>query len=281
MSRLGPALLALLIAGCGADKKSEKSNPAEQAPQAKTENPVATPAIDASATKPLLDSAEQLLVTLSDDWTSTEATVHLFERKAGQPWNRVGSAWPAVLGRGGLGWGIGLHPDDVIGPEEPRKVEGDGKSPAGLFGFGPAYGYDALPSQLSYHKSEADLLCVDDKTSSSYNSIVRKGAVTQDFASAEKMLRKDHLYRHLIVVDHNHIASEQAAVPGQGSCIFLHIWRAEGSPTVGCTAMAEERLKELLNWLDPKRSPRLVTLPRGQYEALRVAWGLPKVTATN
>ena len=40
--------------------------------------------------------------------------------------------------------------------------------------------------------------------------------------------------------------------------IFLHIWRGAGQPTAGCTAMSQDHLLRVLNWLDPNREPRLV-----------------------
>jgi len=73
-----------------------------------------------------------------------------------------------------------------------------------------------------------------------------------------------------MVVEHN-----AAAVPGAGSCIFLHIWGGPAKGTAGCTAMAEEDLVRLLGWLDHKESPRLVQLPEAEYARLRAAWSLP------
>jgi L,D-peptidoglycan transpeptidase YkuD (ErfK/YbiS/YcfS/YnhG family) len=62
---------------------------------------------------------------------------------------------------------------------------------------------------------------------------------------------------------------------GRGSCIFLHIWRAAGSPTSGCTAMPAGDLETVVRWLDPARHPVVVQLPAAEYARLRGAWGLP------
>ena len=70
------------------------------------------------------------------------------------------------------------------------------------------------------------------------------------------MRRDDILYKWGVVVDHN-----AAAIPGAGSCIFLHIWKSSSAPTAGCTAMPESDLVRLLRWLDPARHPILIQLP--------------------
>jgi hypothetical protein len=39
--------------------------------------------------------------------------------------------------------------------------------------------------------------------------------------------------------------------------------------------MAEEDLRAVLAWLDPRARPVLVQLPRAEYASLRAAWDLP------
>jgi len=85
------------------------------------------------------------------------------------------------------------------------------------------------------------------------------------------MKRPDDLYRWLIVVAHN----QNPPIPGQGSCIFLHVWRSDSSPTAGCTAMAQQRLEGLLRWLRPEAKPVLVQLPESTFRTVRKAWKLP------
>ena len=59
-------------------------------------------------------------------------------------------------------------------------------------------------------------------------------------------------------VDHN-----PDRVPGDGSCIFLHIWDGPDSTTVGCTAMDQQKLEDLLGSLG--HDPVFVLLPRAEY----------------
>ena len=91
-----------------------------------------------------------------------------------------------------------------------------------------------------------------------------------DWSSAEEMRRGDDLYTWVVEVAHN-----PTRTGGDGSCIFLHVWSGPASSTVGCTAMAEDRLAALLSSLSPTAAPAFVLLPRAEYDALAPAWKLP------
>jgi D-alanyl-D-alanine dipeptidase len=64
-------------------------------------------------------------------------------------------------------------------------------------------------------------------------------------------------------------------VKGFGSCIFLHIWKDASTPTSGCTAMAREDLERVMAWLDPKKTPYLVQMPKDVYVHYKSSWKLP------
>jgi L,D-peptidoglycan transpeptidase YkuD (ErfK/YbiS/YcfS/YnhG family) len=72
-----------------------------------------------------------------------------------------------------------------------------------------------------------------------------------------------------------HVAYNAPPKPSRGSCIFLHIWAGPGSVTAGCTAMGQDALKALMNWVDPQRRPMLVQLPASAMARLREEWRLP------
>ncbi len=208
-------------------------------------------------------------------WDDVDAELRLWTRAAaGAPWQAAGSPWPATVGRAGVAWGRGLHGDGAPGPRPgPVKREGDGRSPAGLFELGPAFGYarSAPPAtRLPYTAVDDRWRCVDDPASAFYNRVLDERAVRPDWRSAEDMRRADALYAWVVEVRHN-----PAAVPGGGSCIFLHVWGGPGAPTVGCTAMDEARLRALLIALDPAARPVLALLTAAEHDALAAAWGLP------
>jgi D-alanyl-D-alanine dipeptidase len=215
----------------------------------------------------------QLLVAVVPDWTATTAELRLWQRD-GAGWRRIGDAWPAVVGANGTGWGAGLHGTGApAGRPGPVKREGDNKSPAGVFAIGDAFGYAAAPpagTQLRYTTVDDDWKCVDDPASSHYATVLDRKGVRVDWKSAEDMRRKDALYTWVIDVAHN-----PARKPGDGSCIFLHVWTGADGATSGCTAMAEPAMAKLVAAIDPSRAPMFVLLPRAEYDALTSAWGLP------
>ena len=217
-------------------------------------------------------SAPQLVTAVIDDWSATHATLTLWKRD-GARWVRDGESWPAVIGKSGAAWGMGLHgtgaPD---GEKGPVKREGDGASPAGVFAVRGAYGYaDTAKTKLPYLAMTPTLRCVDDPRSTHYATIVDDKDTTVDWASSEPMRRSDALYTWVVDLAHN-----GAHTPGGGSCIFLHVWGGADSPTVGCTAMAEPQLAALLAKLDPRAV--FVLLPKSEYAALAPRWHLPGVS---
>ena len=223
-----------------------------------------------------LDSSRQLVAVSTKDWDATTGTLQRYQRdtSSGQ-WQPTGAALPVVVGRNGLGWGIGLGAAWAPG-NAPLKREGDGKAPAGAFAFNGAFGYaspDAVPQvRLPYTQAVGVYRCVDDIASRHYNRLLFEDRVNKDWTSSEEMLRPDDLYRLGLVVEHNWGHRTQG---GRGSCIFLHIWKGPDSTTAGCTAMDPADMESLLGWLDPALGPVLVQLPRPEYDRLQGAWGLP------
>jgi len=258
--------ILLLAALCLASCKSRAS-------ERPLERELHEPATRTPAT-PILATSTQLITAVPADWTATTATLQLWHRAPGEAWTAVGESWLAVIGATGSAWGIGQHGDaPPFGHTGPRKHEGDKKSPAGAFAMRDAYGYATVPpegTRLPYTPSDDNTKCVDDPASLHYASIVNKASLQVDWHSAEDMHRKDALYTWVLDVAHN-----PSRVPGEGSCIFLHVWKDADSPTVGCTAMAEPRLRKLLAQLDPSQNPTFVLLPRAEYTSLAAAWGLP------
>ena len=215
----------------------------------------------------------QIVVSVTGSWSDYRADLYLFER-AGEGWRRVGKAVPAVVGRAGLAWDPAVPDRD---PAEPVKHEGDGKAPAGMFPLPSAMGFSATPPAgitLPYRWIGEGTQCVDDRASRFYNRIVTPtdppGTAGEVWHSSERMWQVD-LYRRLLVVGYN----AEPPRPGDGSCIFIHIWRSETEPTSGCTALAESELAPLMAWLNPAADPALVQLPRDVYRRVWREWRLP------
>jgi D-alanyl-D-alanine dipeptidase len=227
----------------------------------------------------------QMIVVTTPDWNTVQGRLQRYERaNADAAWQPMGDAIPIVVGKNGMAWGSGVVAIDSIKADtDPVKHEGDGRSPAGVFQLGTAFGY--APERLAgttlpYLSLTPSTECVDDVESKSYNRIVDRSTAQVDWKSSEHMRDVGEAYRWGIVVNHNGIANTGSAPPpvrGGGSCIFLHIWKDAAHGTAGCTAMEPSEIEALLRWLDPKRSPVLVQLPAYQYAKSMKQWGLPGV----
>jgi L,D-peptidoglycan transpeptidase YkuD (ErfK/YbiS/YcfS/YnhG family) len=235
---------------------------------------LASAMVTSAAPNPLRRS-RQCVVVVASGWNSKTGVLRLFER-IGSDWKMRGHEVPVVLGKKGLAWGRGLV--DLPTSRDPPKVEGDNKAPAGIFRLGPAFGYAPARSagwiKLRYVPLTKNTEGVDDPRSRYYNRLVDRSKIARvDWKSSEQMLRNDDLYKWGVVVAHN-----TPAKPGAGSCIFLHIWKNSASPTVGCTAMAENDLVELLRWLDPSAHPILVQMPLRDYVMFQSNYLLPAIS---
>lgn len=235
----------------------------------------ALPAPVGAATFQIPADSRQLIVGVADAWDSTHVSLSRWQRNTSGPWRQVGPAWKGRLGKDGLGWGIGLHPQGLPGP---TKTEKDARAPCGVFELGDAYGYAAsTPTNpnLPYHPVGPRDMWVEDATSRYYNQHLRlaHAAPQNDWERKQQMRLGDPAHSLKLFIKHN---APPNAQPGMGSAIFFHIWRDGGRRfTAGCTTMPEDCLRQLLTWVDPTRHPLFVLLPKPAYEQLRHPWALP------
>ncbi len=235
---------------------------------------LAAPAAMAAPLATPLHGARQLVVVTTAGWDAPQGRLQAFERGE-QGWQPHGAAFDVAVGRSGSAWGAGLHPPQETGPQ---KREGDGRSPAGVFAIGDAFGYAAsIDSALRYRPMQQTSYCIDVADSPLYNRIVDADTVGAEAVegSTEPMRLDlhndgDRRYREGFVIGHN-----PGNRPGLGSCIFAHLWRAPGEATAGCTAMEPADMSALLAWLRPQARPLFVLLPQAEYERWRRAWQLP------
>ena len=218
--------------------------------------PVSAPHIPAQFEAALPESCSQVMLVLAPEARSSVAQLWLLERQGRSDWQTASGSIPVTLGHHGLAWGKGEHHGEPP-PGSPIKHEGDLCSPAGVFRIPTAFGLLPVSEtswlKLPYIHLTPTVVGVDDPKSSHYNEIVDSSQVARDWDSNEPMSRHTVLYRLGAFIAHN-----PERTPGDGSCIFLHLWPGPGKGTAGCTAMAEEDLKRVLSWLDPAREPRLV-----------------------
>lgn len=141
-----------------------------------------------------------------------------------------GRRYPCAIGRGGL---------------RADKREGDGATPTGLHRIAMTlYRPDRMapPAPWAIPTLPGDLWS-DDSDDAAYNQMVRAPYAP----SHEVMRRADPLYDLVLVTDWNW----PDAVPGRGSCIFIHQWRRPGYPTEGCIALRRDHLRGLAAQIAP------------------------------
>lgn len=224
------------------------------------------------------NATQQLLLGVADTWNNSTVTLQRFERGP-QGWVAIGNSWPGRLGKSGLVWGLGVHPNP---PGARVKAESDNRSPAGVFLlFGGqdsgVYGYDRdirRSPQTPYTQVQPNDLWFEDPRSPAYNRHVRlPGPPRNEMEKKAQMKQNDYAHALKLFILHN---AGPRVVPHAGSSIFFHIWRQNGGlPTAGCTTMAEANLRALIAWLQPAAHPVFVLLPRAEYQQLRAAWQLP------
>ena len=150
-----------------------------------------------------------------------------------------GRRYPCVIGRGGI---------------RADKREGDGATPVGVHRIVAMYYRPdrmVAPAGWAVPIRPGDLWS-DAPNAPEYNHLVRAPYA----ASHEEMRRGDPLYDLVMITDWNW----PDAVPGRGSCIFLHQWRRPGYPTAGCVAFRRDHLRQIAALIQP--GTRLIVKPR-------------------
>ena len=197
----------------------------------------------------LLFSSQQILLVVADDFNTSKAILNAYEDD-----KIIFSDIKVNIGRNGLAWGIGEQ-NIQHNSHEPIKYEGDGKAPIGIFNLTNVFGYSSTHNfSLPYLHTSKELICVDDSESNFYNQIIQAHG---DEKSFEYMKREDSQYELGVVVEHN-----GQAISRRGSCIFLHVQKDEGASTAGCTSMKYDDLEKIVNWLDKKKNPLLIQIPK-------------------
>jgi D-alanyl-D-alanine dipeptidase len=228
---------------------------------------------------PALSRSTQLIAVTTSGWSAVSGRLQRYRRsRPGKPWQAIGDPVTIVVGKAGLGWGIGIDPLTAgRAADDPVKVEGDHKAPAGIFRFGTSFGYAPhAPAawKMPYLALTPSIECVDDSHSRFYNHVVDRRTVSPDspdWTSSEHMRSAGQSYVWGIVIDHNAAHPR----PQAGSCVFMHIWAGPGIGTVGCTAMPEQQLKLILGWLRPAAHPLLVQMPLRSYQQIQESLHLP------
>jgi L,D-peptidoglycan transpeptidase YkuD (ErfK/YbiS/YcfS/YnhG family) len=272
----------------GAAAKPAQTQPAATIPtvsvppdQASTaQEPAVTPAV-ATATPVTagkgfpVPGCRQLVLVVAPDFKAKHGTLRRLVRDGGEsPWREDSPPLECLLGRGGLGVGRGLW----SGLDGPAKRPGDGRTPAGLFTLSEAFGTSeaqaaqAAGVRLPYQTVSDRLACVTDPETPLFGRLAgAEERAAAHVAHQDRMQRSDGANVWGVVIGHNRDNPDPAA----GSCLFVNVRQAGGSPTGGSIGLPEAAAASLVTWLDPAAGPLLAVLPQRDYQTVKKAWGLP------
>ena len=134
-----------------------------------------------------------------------------------------------------------------------KKIEGDNKTPKGIYTLGPLYyRKDRLP-KISTKLKKIEIMknfgWCDDVKSKFYNKPIK----TNINVRHEKLYRNDKKYDLLIPIEYN----SKRPKKNKGSAIFLHL-TSNYKKTQGCVAIKEKDMLILLNLINKKTKIKIV-----------------------
>ncbi|MDA9670207.1 L,D-transpeptidase family protein [Candidatus Pelagibacter sp.] len=134
-----------------------------------------------------------------------------------------------------------------------KKIEGDNKTPKGLYALGPLYYRKDRLLKLSTKLKKIEIMknfgWCDDIKSKFYNKPIK----TNINVRHEKLYRNDKKYNLLIPIKYN----SKRPKKNKGSAIFLHLTN-NYKKTQGCVAIKEKDMLILLNLINNKTKIKIV-----------------------
>jgi L,D-peptidoglycan transpeptidase YkuD (ErfK/YbiS/YcfS/YnhG family) len=130
-----------------------------------------------------------------------------------------------------------------------NKVEGDGKTPTGIFKLREVFYREDkvlnISAKLPIRKIEENHGWCDDSESKDYNKFIY--LPSNDCHSSEFLHRiEDDAYDIIVPLGYN----DENIIKGKGSAIFLHVFKENNEPTAGCVAIDKNEFLELLKQIN-------------------------------
>ena len=199
----------------------------------------------------LPDSCRQLILVYNDRPERVLCVFRRYEKQSDGHWHETASPIHSNVGRNG------------IAPFREKR-EGDGRTPSGAYPMGFAFGYqDDIPSlKWPFLTVTKQHFWISDPEDPLYNQMTMETPKTDNF---EYLRRDDHVYKYAAVVEYNMRPVEKY----MGSAIFFHIESGFNRGSAGCITVSENKTVEVLQWLDPEKSPYMITetLPNNERTA--------------
>ncbi len=192
------------------------------------------------STNALIDGDyNQLLMVVSHDMRSSNAQMYCLERDSvGAPWQLAIDKQPVFIGKNGLN-------------TFENRFEGDKTTPLGLYDLTLVFGWplDFENLKMPFLEVTPDMYW-SGKEDSTYNLLVRDTTGLYGKES-EHLIEYPESYRYSVVIDYN-----PECIHGKGSAIFMHC-SGSSQYTAGCVAYPEAQLREVLQWLDETKEPKI------------------------
>ena len=201
--------------------------------------------------------ARQVIVVTAPKWRSTQGTLATYEKRGGS-WRVVQSEIRTQLGYGGLVRG-------------DRRRQGTGTVPTGVFDILSGFGRKADPgTALDYTQVDRnDAWTYNPRVPSTYNVFQNVDRSWKSYGGyVEQLWDMGMQYDYVAVLDYNLPEGpirtgakgvRRSAEPpntSRGGGIFLHV--DNGNKTAGCIAVKKKAMREIMQWLDPKKDPVIV-----------------------
>ena len=134
-----------------------------------------------------------------------------------------------------------------------KKIEGDGKTPKGIYYLGPLYFRKDIFSELSTKLKKIEIKknfgWCDDIESKFYNKPIK----ISNKIKHEKLFRQDRKYDLLIPIKYN----TKKIKKNKGSAIFLHLTK-DYKKTEGCVAIKKKEMLILLKLINKKTKIKII-----------------------
>jgi L,D-peptidoglycan transpeptidase YkuD (ErfK/YbiS/YcfS/YnhG family) len=191
-----------------------------------------------------LGTEQQLLLVINDNDTSHKAILVALEKR-NKKWKLKFDPMLASIGRNGFAL-------------PGKKLEGDGKSPTGLYALGQLFTYEnTVNTRMPFIQTFEDDKWIDDPNHHDYNKYIKGNTTASSF---EHLHLSGIYYKYCMVIEYNTHPVEK----GKGSAIFFHVADEKYSPTAGCVAIQESDMDKILSWLKPNQKRAILMGNRNQ-----------------
>jgi len=193
--------------------------------------------IDEFIGKSELNDADVVFVTIQNE-TGVGCSFYAFEK--------LSSGWNFLFETSGY---VGKNGVALSG-----KMEGDGKTPSGVYHLGICFGIENAPSgmKVPYTVLSNDDYWDSNVKSSTYNTWIKDSETNADLSNTslyEHLISHAPVYNYCALIEYN----TNPVVANAGSGIFLHCTRpSTGKNTLGCVAIPEEFMIKALQVMTEK-----------------------------